>query len=432
MFFVFIPSFIDFFTHLIFMLYLNKLTCINNMHKSLILSVFISIFSTSAIADWDVTYTVPELSTKYYRAIEKQETLIITYTNKVNSQFPLPIQPINPQHSILLKTLLPPGTVLATLNGQSNFFAQKQSFRAAYFDQDPGEFCGDNSDVCQDNKLSYINDVYNPTIYNETKILNDPKFILQQPEYRYIVFKWTGSGAFSFTSLQIQMVISDITLYNEWRNNRPWAGGPTSNSLDGIAGDTIELSITPPSNGSITIKTANEIDKTCTQLEDKDCKTTHSKDSELELTAEAVEGFVFKEWQGSCTTNSKIDGNKITFTMNISKTCSALFQEKPMTLTITEPYPTNGFIINNVSNEILINENLFADNPNKYILCRDGMDKDLCDADYIKNTPAILVAVPDMGYTLDAWGEDCTGTDSYVVLTMDEDKNCSATFKECN
>ncbi len=420
--FVFIPSFILSFISLILMLFVRKkLTCINNRRNSLIFSVFISIFSTSAIAVWDVTYTVPELSTKYYPAIasnKTQDTIVISYSN-TNLQLQVPIQPINPGSSILLKILIPPGTVLATFFGQAKTW---NGLRAAEFDQDPGQFCGDNP-VCEDNNLGNLSDGYNPILYGDTKKL-DSSSALQQTQYIYIVLKWTGSGTFSFTSLNIQMLISDIVLYNEWRNNRPWASGPANNSIDGIGGDNFELNITPLNNGSITIKNATEIDKTCTKSEATDCKTSYPKDTELELIATAADGFVFKEWQSDCTTSSTTNGNKIRFTMNTSKTCSALFQEIPVTLTITEPYPTNGFIIN---------KKLLTDNSNKYILCREGVNKDLCNTDDKKNTPAILVAVPDMGYTLDAWGDDCTGTEkSYVILLMDKDYKCSATFKKCN
>lgn len=414
-FYLYLPLFLLSFIPKIFMLFLiRKLTSINNNRNSLILSVFISIFSTSAIAVWDVTYTVPELSTKYYPAIasdKKQDTIVISYSN-TNPQLQLPIQPINPGSSILLKILIPSGTALATFFGQSKVW---NGLRAAEFDQDPGRFCGDNS-VCEDNKLTNLSDGYNPILYGDSRKL-DSSSALQQAQYIYIVLKWTGSGTFSFTSLNIQMLISDIALYNEWRNNRPWAGGSASNSIDGIAGDKIELSITPFSNGSITIKNLqtneeqNCIDNSCDKI-------SYPKDSELELTAEAAEGFVFKEWQGDCTTNSTMNSNKITFTMNTSKTCSASFEVKPVTL-IVDPAPDNGFLITYY---------------NKEIICSNRTEdlKQLCQTKFQRNNQAILIAVPDMGYTLDAWGEDCTGTDSYVVLTMDEDKNCSATFKECN
>lgn len=424
-FYLYLPLFILPFIPKIFMLFLiKKFTCINN--KSLIFSVFISIFSTSAVAVWDVTYTVPELSTKYYPVIasdKKQDTIVISYSN-ANPQLQIPIQPINPGSSILLKILIPPGTVLATFFGQSKVW---NGLRAAEFDQDPGGFCGDNS-VCEDNKLTNLSDGYNPILYGDPRKL-DSSSALQQAQYIYIVLKWTGSGTFSFTSLNIQMVISDITLYNQWRNNRPWAGGPASNSIDGIGGDKIELTITPPSNGSITIKTANEIDKTCTKSEDKDCKTIHSKDTELELTAEAAEGFVFKEWQGDCTTNSTINGNKITFTMNTSKTCFALFELKPITLTV-DPAPDNGIVITYFTNDIICSNN----KEDLKLICSNRTEefKQLCKATYSPNSQAILVAVPDIGFSLDSWSGDChqEQQDSYVILTMDGNKTCSVTFKQ--
>jgi predicted nucleic acid binding AN1-type Zn finger protein len=66
------------------------------------------------------------------------------------------------------------------------------------------------------------------------------------------------------------------------------------------------------------------------------------------------------------------------------------------------------------------------------IMCHKYLKNSICKAMYIKNIPVTLMAVPDMGYTLESWGDDCTGKKSYVILSMNEDKEykCSAHFKK--
>ena len=41
-----------------------------------------------------------------------------------------------------------------------------------------------------------------------------------------------------------------------------------------------------------------------------------------------------------------------------------------------------------------------------------------------------LTAVPDSGYYFEGWSEDLTGSDNPAYITMDADKNVTATFKE--
>ena len=56
-----------------------------------------------------------------------------------------------------------------------------------------------------------------------------------------------------------------------------------------------------------------------------------------------------------------------------------------------------------------------------------------CSADYIvdylQDKMVTLVAIPDEDYIFTGWSNDCSGIDDTTTITMDEAKNCNATFE---
>ena len=194
--------------------------------------------------------------------------------------------------------------------------------------------------------------------------------------------------------------ISDLSVYKGW-----------------AAGDN-KLTVNSSENGTVTI--TNTESKVCPS----DCTDTYPADTELTLKAVANDGYVFQTWEGDCKDQT---GDNITIKMDTSKTCSALFGLKPVTL-IVDPAPDNGIVITYFSNDITCGNN----KKDLKLICSNRTEdfKQLCSATYSLNSQAILVAVPDMGFSLDSWGEDCSSekTESYVILKMDQDKKCSVTF----
>jgi len=55
-----------------------------------------------------------------------------------------------------------------------------------------------------------------------------------------------------------------------------------------------------------------------------------------------------------------------------------------------------------------------------------------CTANYSANTAVTLTAIADTGYGFSSWSDDCSGTDNVTTVTMDMDKNCTATFSGSN
>ena len=224
-----------------------------------------------------------------------------------------------------------------------------------------------------------------------------------------LFFGFFNANNLNQNGVQLQTVsftytISDLSVYKDWA---------TGNN---------KLTVNSSENGKVTItNNLNTDSKVCPD----DCTPTdYPADTELTLKAEANDGYVFQAWEGDCKDQT---GDNITIKMDASKTCSALFELKPVTL-IVDPAPDNGIVITYFSNDITCGNN----KEDLKLICSNRTEdfKQLCSATYSLNNQAILVAVPDMGFSLDSWGEDCSfeKTESYVILKMDQDKKCSVTF----
>jgi len=57
-----------------------------------------------------------------------------------------------------------------------------------------------------------------------------------------------------------------------------------------------------------------------------------------------------------------------------------------------------------------------------------GTSMTSCSGTFTANNIVALAATPDTGATFTSWGGDCTGTTNQLILTMDNVKNCTATF----
>ncbi len=224
-----------------------------------------------------------------------------------------------------------------------------------------------------------------------------------------LFFGFFNANNLNQNGVQLQTVsftytISDLSVYKDWA---------TGNN---------KLTVNSSENGKVTItNNLNTDSKVCPD----DCTPTdYPADTELTLKAEANDGYVFQAWEGDCKDQT---GDNIIIKMDASKTCSALFELKPVTL-IVDPAPDNGIVITYFSNDITCGNN----KEDLKLICSNRTEdfKQLCSATYSLNNQAILVAVPDMGFSLDSWGEDCSfeKTESYVILKMDQDKKCSVTF----
>ncbi len=227
-----------------------------------------------------------------------------------------------------------------------------------------------------------------------------------------LFFGFFNANNLNQNGVQLQTVsftytISDLSAYKKWA---------TGNN---------QLTIINSKNGKVTItNNLNTESKVCPD----DCNPTdYPADTMVTLQAVANNGYVFQAWGDDCKGQV---GNNITIKMDTSKTCSALFELKPVKL-IVDPAPDNGIVITYFSNDITCGNN----KEDLKLICSNRAEKfKFCNATYSLNSQAILVAVPDMNYTLVNWGGDCSSekTESYVILKMDGNKKCSVTFNKLN
>lgn len=123
-------------------------------------------------------------------------------------------------------------------------------------------------------------------------------------------------------------------------------------------------------------------------------KTVFSAGEQVTLTAVPSLGNTFSNWSGDLTGSV----NPVIVTMTGNKTIAANFATAPnRTLTLTP----------------IGNGSITADPPGPT---------------YLHGQEVTLTAVPDSGASFTEWGGDAEGTETQVVLVMDEDKGVSATF----
>ena len=67
---------------------------------------------------------------------------------------------------------------------------------------------------------------------------------------------------------------------------------------------------------------------------------------------------------------------------------------------------------------------------NDVVTSDDGLIKceGFCEGNYNLNTEVTLTAKPKANYIFKGWSDDCLGVDETCALTMDEDKDVTATF----
>ena len=194
---------------------------------------------------------------------------------------------------------------------------------------------------------------------------------------------------------------------------------------------------------------------------------TYDNGTSVILTASADSGFEFTGWSGDASGTT----NPLTVTMDADKTITATFAPIQRTLTVnatngsvaTNPNPIAGTYDNGTSviltatpdpgyeftgwsgdasgttNPLTItmdaDKNVIAMfSPIQRTLSITAMNgtvtvsPDPVNGTYDQGTIVTLTAVPDSGYLFDSWSGDATGTTTQVTVTMDADKNITATF----
>jgi hypothetical protein len=134
-----------------------------------------------------------------------------------------------------------------------------------------------------------------------------------------------------------------------------------------------------------------------------DCIEIYDSGTEVTLTATPDDFWsAFSHWSGDCS------GTELTTVVNVdaAKSCTATFIQAAGEIVVSAAGAGN------VSSE------------------PEGIDCPgaSCSAAYPIPTQLGLLATPDPGWLFSSWGGDCSGTDPSILITIDADKFCSATF----
>jgi hypothetical protein len=308
---------------------------------------------------WDLKYTLPINAANYPRAPTGASKFSINTAYEV-------AQPVQLGQTMRIKVLIPPGASSAKISAQSNSWQcapdvtdaggniiVSQSERCPImdgFDHDPGDLCPHNptnvnSSPCGGGSKIYPQDLHTVTarlldILYPTES-NSPS-IVTQARYAYFVLYQQPQALdkFAFTSnLGISFGISNVGVYNQWVDSgRSDVGGPiivpnptpteptptepTPTEPPAILGKSITINPIPI-NGTVTATT--EPDGINCGDEGTDCNAVYTTGSTVTLTAIPKEGFALTRWEKSCSSGGA--SSPYVMTMDVDKTCSALFNK---------------------------------------------------------------------------------------------------------
>ncbi|MFC2084820.1 T9SS type A sorting domain-containing protein [Bacteroidota bacterium] len=126
---------------------------------------------------------------------------------------------------------------------------------------------------------------------------------------------------------------------------------------------------------------------------------TYTPGTSVSLTAVPSAGWAFAGWSGDTTTTA----NPISVTMNGNKNITATFTPIPASLSL-----------------------------NINIIGNGSVTKSPDSTSYSFGTMVTLTAIPDTGWCFNGWSGDATGTTNPIVITMNSNKNITATFIQLN
>jgi len=191
--------------------------------------------TSSAFAAFAVDLTAPSLTTTFYGAPTSDAQYVINadYSKSSAPPYDMIVPSLTGGNTLRIKVLLPPGTKYANIRGESNDWigASGQQPVVGAIPQDITSSCP----VTTDNILYSCMGV---TLQPPAGGLSMPLYsgsALTAPKYVNFVLH-NPSGNFSFSTLSLAIQITDVAAYKTWRNARPWAGGASTNSVDGLTG----------------------------------------------------------------------------------------------------------------------------------------------------------------------------------------------------
>jgi hypothetical protein len=214
------------------------------MNKLLFLGV-VALNINQAWAAFSIDLTTPSLnSTSYTKATSTQHTIYAEYAQNGTPPNNMVVGSLSSGATMHLKVLLPPGTKQAVIRGESNDWigATGKQPVVGVVNQDITGACPSTSDgitfSCNGVMLAPPSGGLSSQLYSGTE--------LTLPQYAHFILHNPSSTSFTFTTLTISIQITNTSAYTSWLNSRPWAGGASTNSVDGIGDTTVVTPITTP------------------------------------------------------------------------------------------------------------------------------------------------------------------------------------------
>jgi hypothetical protein len=216
---------------------------------------------------------------------------------------------------------------------------------------------------------------------------------------------WSGQFS-SDAQVQIEAIADNGWSFSNWSGDLTGSANPATITLTGKKNITanfnqncnlvLTINISPPGSGTVT--------------KNPD-KANYCNNEQVSLTAIPNAGYNFSSWSGA----DSVSGDTAQVTMNASRTVTAIFSV----------INTDSYILNVIKSGT--GNGVVTSSP-KGIDC--GSD---CNETYAKNTKPKKVTLKvkaDIYSTFLGWSGDCevSGTKTMCKLTMDSDKNVTASF----
>jgi uncharacterized repeat protein (TIGR02543 family) len=143
------------------------------------------------------------------------------------------------------------------------------------------------------------------------------------------------------------------------------------------------------------------------------CYATYVSGDSVTLTASAATGWTFTGWDDSDDCSGSSPSCSVPLNGTSREEIAAFTPATPggeSTLTVSKPI---GGVVEGVRDDIDC-----------------GSHTDDCDSSMPTGSTLTLTETPDTGYTFSGWGGACSGTANHCTVTMDTDRDVSATFTQ--
>ncbi|WP_140048502.1 InlB B-repeat-containing protein [Thioflexithrix psekupsensis] len=274
-------------------------------------------------------------------------TLRVSYSSRTPGSAGVPVSSLGTGNVMRLRIFMPPGTDAITISGESGdwqgiagsgggFAEGTYPVMNGFADDLP--FCSQNPTSatptpCGAGQFIYPNQLEAATGGLNKKIFGGvvPNPITTPRYFYFIVYQQPNAlGSFRFTSLSISMSIANISLYNQWWQNKNGGGSTPTNPTEPVppTDNSVTLSVTEPANG--TLRTVDS--KIDCSAASKVCASQYVAGTTVTLNALANSGYQFAGWTGGCS-NYGSANYILTILLQTSLTCGANFTQ----ITTSEP-----------------------------------------------------------------------------------------------